>query len=71
MCGSFLVCLIFFLLSALLNPFGLGRTHLEDVYDLAWSPNSQYLVSGSVDNTVVVWNVDKGYLYIAVTNNDC
>lgn len=35
------------------------RGHLQDVYDLAWSPNSQELLSGSVDNTAIVWDVKK------------
>lgn len=36
------------------------RGHIEDVYDLSWCPNSQYLISGSVDNTAMVWDVQKG-----------
>lgn len=36
------------------------RGHMEDVYDLCWSPNSMYLTSGSVDNTAMVWDVNKG-----------
>ena len=36
------------------------RGHLEDVYDLCWSPDSTHLVSGSVDNTAIVWDVQKG-----------
>ncbi|XP_055624855.1 chromatin assembly factor 1 subunit B [Toxorhynchites rutilus septentrionalis] len=36
------------------------RGHMEDVYDLSWSPNSMYLISGSVDNTAIVWDVNKG-----------
>lgn len=36
------------------------RGHMEDVYDLSWSPNSQFLVSGSVDNTAMIWDVQKG-----------
>lgn len=36
------------------------RGHMEDVYDLSWSPNSMYLISGSVDNTAMVWDVNKG-----------
>lgn len=38
------------------------RGHLEDVYDLCWSPDSAHLVSGSVDNTTIVWDVQKGVL---------
>lgn len=33
---------------------------MEDVYDLSWSPDSLSLVSGSVDNTAMIWNVESG-----------
>lgn len=36
------------------------RGHLDDVYDLSWSMDSLHLISGSVDNTAVVWDVKKG-----------
>nr|CAD7402951.1 unnamed protein product [Timema cristinae] len=36
------------------------RGHLEDVYDLCWSPDSTCLISGSVDNTAILWDVQKG-----------
>ena len=36
------------------------RGHLEDVYDLCWSPDSTSLISGSVDNSAIVWDVLKG-----------
>lgn len=36
------------------------RGHMEDVYDLCWAPNSHQLISGSVDNTAMVWDVQKG-----------
>lgn len=36
------------------------RGHLEDVYDLSWSPDSTSLISGSVDNTAIIWNIQKG-----------
>lgn len=35
------------------------RGHMEDVYDLSWSQDSQFLISGSVDNTAIVWDVHK------------
>lgn len=36
------------------------RGHMEDIYDLSWAPTSQFLVSGSVDNTAIIWDVQKG-----------
>lgn len=36
------------------------RRHSEDVYDLAWSPDSTQLISGSVDKTCVIWDVSTG-----------
>ncbi|EDW01114.1 chromatin assembly factor 1 subunit B [Drosophila grimshawi] len=36
------------------------RGHREDVYDLSWAPNSQFLITGSVDNTAMLWDVHKG-----------
>ena len=38
------------------------RGHMEDVYDLCWSPNSMFLISCSVDNTAMVWDVNKSKL---------
>ncbi|XP_012286497.1 chromatin assembly factor 1 subunit B [Orussus abietinus] len=36
------------------------RGHMQDVYDVSWSPDSNFLVSGSVDNTAILWDVQKG-----------
>lgn len=36
------------------------RGHVEDIYDLSWCPRGKFLVSGSVDNTAIVWDVHKG-----------
>ncbi len=36
------------------------RGHHSDVYDLCWSPDSSHLVSGSVDNTCMVWDIASG-----------
>ncbi|XP_077276772.1 chromatin assembly factor 1, p105 subunit [Temnothorax americanus] len=35
------------------------RGHLGDIYDISWSPDSNFLVSGSVDNTAILWDVQK------------
>jgi chromatin assembly factor 1 subunit B len=36
------------------------RGHLSDIYDLCWSPDSKYMVSGSIDNLAKIWNLEKG-----------
>ena len=33
--------------------------HDGDVLDIAWSPGDVWLATASVDNTVVVWDVEK------------
>lgn len=38
------------------------RGHIEDVYDLAWSPDSTQLITGSVDNSAIVWDAVKGLM---------
>ena len=41
----------------------LYRGHVEDIYDACWSASSSYLVTGSVDNTAIIWDISKGILY--------
>ena len=36
------------------------KGHLDDVYDLQWSPNGRFLISGSIDNTAIIWDVRTG-----------
>ncbi|KAK9498527.1 hypothetical protein O3M35_003140 [Rhynocoris fuscipes] len=36
------------------------RGHLNDIYDICWSPDSVHLISGSVDNSAIIWDVAKG-----------
>lgn len=36
------------------------RGHIEDVYDISWTNDGNSLVSGSVDNTAIMWDVAKG-----------
>ena len=38
----------------------LGRFHRKDVLDLEWSSDGAFLVSGSVDNSCIIWDVNKG-----------
>ena len=33
--------------------------HTKEVYDLCWSNCGTYLVSGSLDNRAILWNVQK------------
>ncbi|UYV77972.1 HIRA [Cordylochernes scorpioides] len=35
------------------------RGHSEDIIDLAWSPCDNWLATGGVDNTIVIWNTHK------------
>nr|XP_005998530.1 PREDICTED: chromatin assembly factor 1 subunit B [Latimeria chalumnae] len=34
--------------------------HIEDVFDICWTTDGSYMVSGSVDNTAIMWDVNKG-----------
>jgi chromatin assembly factor 1 subunit B len=36
------------------------RGHLSDIYDISWSPDSKFLISGSVDNSAIIFNMEKG-----------
>ncbi|XP_041662430.1 chromatin assembly factor 1 subunit B [Cheilinus undulatus] len=36
------------------------RGHIEDVYDICWARDGNFMVSGSVDNTAVMWDINKG-----------
>lgn len=33
--------------------------HVSDITDLKWSMDSKFLMSGSVDNAAILWNIDK------------
>jgi WD40 repeat protein len=36
------------------------RGHADDVIDVSWSPDGSGLVSASIENTVILWDVAKG-----------
>jgi len=36
------------------------RGHLDDIYDLSWSQNGLNIISGSIDNSAIVWNAKTG-----------
>lgn len=38
----------------------LFRFHRKDVLDLQWSNDGAYLISGSVDNSCIIWDANKG-----------
>jgi len=35
------------------------RGHAEDIYDLAWSPDSRHIISGCIDHHAIVWDVPQ------------
>lgn len=37
-----------------------ARGHIEDVYDISWTSDGNFMASGSVDNTAIMWDVNKG-----------
>ena len=40
------------------------RGHIEDIMDISWSPDGKMIVSGSIDNSVIVWEVKTGKLLL-------
>lgn len=46
------------------------RRHIEDVVDLAWSPDERFLVTGSVDNMALVWDVKKAEVLYTLNKHD-
>lgn len=40
-------------------PAKLLRGHLEDVNDISWSKDGNFLVSASLDNTAIIWDMQK------------
>ncbi|XP_054805020.1 LOW QUALITY PROTEIN: chromatin assembly factor 1 subunit FAS2 [Prosopis cineraria] len=36
------------------------RSHHKDILDLQWSPDGTFLISGSVDNSCIIWDINKG-----------
>lgn len=45
------------------------RGHPQDVYDIAWSPTSEFLLSGSIDHMAMVW--DLSGTHRTFTHYDC
>ena len=42
------------------------RRHLDNVSDLSWSADGLFLVSASVDNSALVWDIKKVYLFVSI-----
>ncbi|XP_057769036.1 chromatin assembly factor 1 subunit FAS2 isoform X2 [Salvia miltiorrhiza] len=40
-----------------------SRFHRKDVLDLQWSADGAYLMSGSVDNSCIIWDANKGSVH--------
>lgn len=36
------------------------RGHVDDVYDLTWSPDSLFLASGEIGCKTIIWDIQKG-----------
>lgn len=45
------------------------RGHKEDIYDLCWAPSGLKLLSGSIDNTAIIWDFNKGKLDTILTDH--
>lgn len=45
------------------------RGHKEDVYDLSWSPDGSKLISGSIDNSAIIWDFNKGNVELTLTDH--
>ncbi|XP_057664646.1 protein HIRA homolog isoform X1 [Diorhabda carinulata] len=45
------------------------NSHNGDVLDIAWAPHDGWLASGSVDNSVIIWNAQKFPEKVAVLKN--
>lgn len=45
------------------------RRHINDVVDLAWSPDEKYLVTGSFDNLSYIWNLKDGSALFELPNH--
>ena len=44
------------------------RGHIEDIMDISWSPDGKMIVSGSIDNSVIVWEVKTGWYFFNISS---
>jgi WD40 repeat protein len=40
------------------------HSHLADIWSVKFSPNENWLASGSVDSTIKIWNRDDGKSFL-------
>lgn len=45
------------------------RSSTSEIYDLAWSPDSRYIITGSMDNIARIYNVSSGELVYSLSNH--
>jgi len=45
-----------------------SRVTGKHIYDLAWSPDSEFLIAGSTDNTASIWKAGTGKLTFFLRN---
>lgn len=45
------------------------RGSLSDIYDLAWSPDGKFIISGSIDNTARIWDIGTCMIYDLTTQH--
>ena len=43
--------------------------HILDVVDLKWFPGGKHILSGSVDNSAILWSVEKGKQLMRIEHN--
>ncbi|KAK9843501.1 hypothetical protein WJX81_006208 [Elliptochloris bilobata] len=43
--------------------------HSDDVFDLAWAPDASALLSGSIENICILWDVDAGKSRLRLDNH--
>ncbi|KAL6633125.1 WD40 repeat-like protein [Neocallimastix sp. 'constans'] len=41
----------------------------SDIYDIAWSPDAKYILSGSIDNTAKIWDVKRNALIYNISDH--
>lgn len=45
------------------------RSSTSEIYDLAWSPDAQYIITGSMDNIARIYNTSSGELVYSLSNH--